>query len=108
MTQEHHHVQDERQVTGLADDWAPVFKTLSDPTRLRLLLAMHYRGPAEASVSDLAAATGVRVATASASLVTMADAGVIEPVRQGRVVRYRLVDDQVHRLLHHLGATHAH
>lgn len=98
----------EHQVTALADDWAGVFKTLSDPTRLRLLLAMHYRGPAEATVSELAAAAGVRVATASASLVSMSEANVIEPVRQGRVVRYRLVDDQVHRLLHHLGATHAH
>lgn len=99
---------EEHQVTALADEWASVFKTLSDPTRLRLLIAMHYRGPAEATVSELADATGVRVATASASLVAMADADVIEPVRQGRQVRYRLVDDQVHRLLHHLGATHAH
>ena len=108
MAQEAHQNQEERKVTGLADDWAPVFKTLSDPTRLRLLLAMHYRGPAEATVSDLAEATGVRVATASASLVTMADSGIIEPVREGRAVRYRLVDDQIHALLHHLGATHAH
>lgn len=99
---------EEHQVTALADEWASVFKTLSDPTRLRLLIAMHYRGPAEATVSELADATGVRVATASASLVAMADADVIESVRQGRQVRYRLVDDQVHRLLHHLGATHAH
>lgn len=98
----------EQQVTALADDWTAVFKTLSDPTRLRLLLAMHYRGPAEATVSELADSAGVRVATASASLVSMADASVIEPVREGRVVRYRLVDDRVHKLLHHLGATHAH
>lgn len=92
----------------LGDDWAPLFKVLGDPTRLKLLLAMHYRGPAEATVSELAELTGLKTATASAALKNMEASGVISPVKDGREVRHRLVDDRVHELLHHFGGGHAH
>lgn len=92
----------------LADEWGPVFKVLGDPTRLRLLLAMHYRGPGEATVTELADMVGIRTATASAALIHMAEAGTIRPHKVGRVVRYRLTDPRIHELLHHLGGTHSH
>lgn len=92
----------------LADEWGPVFKVLGDSTRLRLLLAMHYRGPGEATVSELAEAVGVRTATASAALIHMTEAGMIQPHKVGRVVRYSLTDPRIHELLHHLGGTHSH
>ncbi|QGU05631.1 ArsR/SmtB family transcription factor [Corynebacterium comes] len=92
----------------LADEWGPIFKVLGDPTRLRLLLAMHYRGQGEASVTELAEAVGVRTATASAALVHMTEAGTIQPHKVGRVVRYSLTDPRIHELLHHLGGTHSH
>lgn len=91
----------------LAEDWAPVFHALGDPTRLKLLLAMHYFGAGAASVTQLSQAASVRPATASAALNKLADAGVVRAAREGRHVRYALVDERVHRLLHHVGATHA-
>lgn len=90
----------------LADEWSARFKLLADPTRLRLLVALHYRGPGEATVSELAQATGVRVTTASSALQRLALAGVVRATRDGRAVRYRLVDERVHGLVHHLGGTH--
>lgn len=92
---------------GLADEWAPIFKVMGDPTRLRLLLAMHYRGPGEATVSELADTVGVRTPTASAALIHLTDAGTIQPHKVGREVRYSLTDSRIHTLLHHLGGTHS-
>ena len=92
---------------NLADEWQPVFKLISDRTRLRLLVAMHHAGPANMTVQQLADATGTRMVTASAALTTMATAGVIKAERDGRQVRYSLVDERVHRVLHHIGASHA-
>lgn len=92
----------------LADEWAPTFKILGDPTRLRLLLAMHYRGPGVATVSELAEAAGVRVPTASAALIHLTDAGTVTRTKVGREVRYSLTDPRTHDLLHHLGGTHVH
>ncbi|BAU95974.1 transcriptional regulator [Corynebacterium suranareeae] len=92
----------------LADDWAPKFKLLGDRTRLRLLLALHYHGPGEATVSELAESVGVTLPTASAALQLLADNKVVESFKEGRVTRYKLVDATTHTLLHHLGGTHRH
>ena len=81
---------------------------MGDPTRLRLLLAMHYRGPGEATVSELADIIGVRIPTASAALIHLTDAGTIEPHKVGREVRYSLPDPRIHALLPHLGGTPSH
>lgn len=92
----------------LCDTWAPVFKLLADPSRLRLLATMHHLGPAQATVTELAEATGLRTATASAALNLLANAGYIEPHRTGREIRYALVEDRAHDLLHFIGAGHEH
>ena len=92
---------------GLADEWQPVFKLMSDRTRLRLLVTMHHAGPANMTVQELADATGTRMVTASAALTMMATAGVIKAERDGRQVRYSLVDERVHQVLHYIGASHA-
>ncbi|MEJ5928514.1 metalloregulator ArsR/SmtB family transcription factor [Corynebacterium sp. H128] len=97
-----------QDLLNLADDWSPLFKVLGDPSRLKLLLWMHYRGPGAATVSELAEATGLRTATASAALKNMEAAGIIRPSKEGRQVRYLLIDDRAHELLHHLGGTHVH
>ncbi|MDO5454466.1 MAG: metalloregulator ArsR/SmtB family transcription factor [Corynebacterium sp.] len=91
----------------LAEEWSPLFKLLGDPTRLRLLLAMHYVGPGKASVGELAELTDIRVPTASAALTHMATVGVLVAERQGREVRYSLTDQHAHEVLHYLGATHS-
>lgn len=98
---------DEAAMLELAERSAPTFKALGDPTRLKLLITMHYRGPGNATVAELAQAVGVREATASAALNTLAASGIVAATRDGRAMRYSLVDDCAHRLLHSLGAQHA-
>ena len=105
----HDHGDDElSRLCTLSDDWADTFRLLGDPTRLRLLTLLHYEGPGALSMSELAERAGVRAATASAALRLLTTAGIITATRDGRMVRYALTDDRVHRLLHHLGGTHAH
>jgi DNA-binding transcriptional ArsR family regulator len=92
----------------LADDWAPRFHTLSDRTRLRLLITLHYHGAQALAVGELAALTGVSFTAASSALRLMAASGVLRVERVGKTMRYSLADEQIHQLLHHLGGTHAH
>ena len=94
------------ELLDLADRWAGLFKLLGDPTRLRLLAVMHHRAPGTATVTDLAEATGVRVATASAALRAMEAAGVVSGERVGREVRYTLANSRIHDVLHHVGFSH--
>ena len=82
------------------ETWAEVFKTLGDTTRLRLLDAMHTAGENKLTVTDLANATGTRVATASASLRAMEKMGTVRSFREGRSIFYGLADERIHRLLH--------
>lgn len=91
----------------LADDWASLFRLLADPTRLRLLVAMHHHGAAELTVQELAECTDVHFKTASSALRMLATAGVVHSVIDGRCARYSLADDRVHTLVHHIGGTHA-
>lgn len=100
---------------ALSDDWAETFRLLGDPTRLRLLTLLHYAGPGTLSMSELAERAGVRTATASAALRLLTTAGIVTAHRDGRMMRYALTDERVHRLLHHLvhatgnsGYLHAH
>ncbi|NLI04670.1 MAG: winged helix-turn-helix transcriptional regulator [Actinomycetaceae bacterium] len=90
----------------LAEKWSKTFKIMGDPTRLKLLSAIHYAGQHVYAVSELAEVAGIRVATASASLRAMEQNGVVESARDGRVIRYAIADDGVHRLLHWIGTTH--
>ncbi|MCX2162653.1 ArsR/SmtB family transcription factor [Corynebacterium auriscanis] len=86
--------------------WSLTFKILSDPTRLKLLAVTHHLGPSAATVSELAKATGVSTAVASAALNHMATAGVLTSIRTGREIRYALQDDAIHTILHLIGADH--
>ncbi|GAA2070590.1 ArsR/SmtB family transcription factor [Actinomadura alba] len=80
--------------------WARRFGLLSEPGRLTLLLAVHAAGPI--SVTDLAIATGMSDTSVSQALRVLRTAGAVEAHRDGRVIRYRLSDPQVHDLLHRL------
>ncbi|AXI78370.1 ArsR/SmtB family transcription factor [Peterkaempfera bronchialis] len=79
--------------------WADRFALLADPGRLALLLALHRVGPV--AVSDLAVATGMKDTAVSQALRLLRAAGVAAGEKDGRVVRYRLVDPQVAALLEH-------
>ncbi|GAA1052477.1 MULTISPECIES: ArsR/SmtB family transcription factor [Dietzia] len=90
-------------------DWAERFELLGDPTRLGLLAHMHHVGPGVATVSDLAEAAGITRNAASQALRILRDRGWVRAARDaddGRVVRYSLADDTVHRILHLMGARH--
>ncbi|MEW2293311.1 metalloregulator ArsR/SmtB family transcription factor [Streptomyces sp. NPDC006743] len=82
--------------------WAQRFSLLADPKRLALLLALHRTGPL--AVSDLAVATGMKDPAVSQALRLLRAAGTVEGEKEGRVVRYRLVDEDVRHLLEHCAA----
>ncbi|MFD7338284.1 ArsR/SmtB family transcription factor [Streptomyces violascens] len=87
---------------GRVRAWADRFSLLSDPNRLALLLALHRAGPL--AVSDLAVATGMRDPAVSQALRLLRAAGAVAGEKEGRVVRYRVVDEATARLLDEYGA----
>jgi DNA-binding transcriptional ArsR family regulator len=80
--------------------WAHWFDVLSDPTRLRLLLAIKAAGPI--SVTDLAVATDIRPDTVSQTLRHLRADRTVTAERSGRVIRYTLTDTVISTLLAHL------
>jgi DNA-binding transcriptional ArsR family regulator len=76
---------------------ARLFAVLADPTRLSLLICIQAAGPI--SVSDLAAATGVKDSTVSQTLRFLRATGTVRAERQGRVVRYGLAETPIAALL---------
>lgn len=69
------------------------FALLGDPTRLRVVSAIHRLG--EASVSDLAVGVGASVSNTSQHLQLLLYGGVVKRRRRGRLVLYRLADDTI-------------
>lgn len=69
-----------------------VMNALAHPIRLRIL---HRLAVAPMSVSHLAADLGVSQPNTSQHLAVMRNAGVVEAVRAGREVAYRLTDPDV-------------
>ncbi|MCK8673157.1 ArsR/SmtB family transcription factor [Rhodococcus sp. NPDC003382] len=86
--------------------WAQRFELLSDVNRLRMLLCLHHAPGIR--VTDLATALGMTGTAVSHALRLLRDRGWVSATRDGRAVRYRLVDDTVHEMLHSIGATHQH
>ena len=91
---------------AVAEQWSKTFKLMGDPTRLKLLSAIHFAGQYAYAVTELAEATGIRMATASASLRAMEQTGIVASSREGRVIRYGITDERVHHLLHWIGTSH--
>ena len=59
-------------------------------------------------MTELAEATEVRVATASAALRAMELNGTVKSQREGRSIHYGIADEHVHDLLHWIGTGHKH
>ncbi|RTI61060.1 transcriptional regulator [Thermus scotoductus] len=76
---------------------ALLLKALSDPTRMRLLLAL--KGAGELCVCDLALLAGVSVSAVSHQLRRLRQARLVAFRREGKQVYYRLADAHVARLL---------
>lgn len=84
--------------------WAARFDLLSDPNRLRLLMAIH--AAPDICVSDLAAATAMSDTAVSQALRLLRSQQWVRTRRDGRMVLYTLDDHTVHDMLHMLGAGH--
>jgi ArsR family transcriptional regulator, lead/cadmium/zinc/bismuth-responsive transcriptional repressor len=80
--------------------WADLFAVLGDPSRLALLLAI--RGAGSISVSDLAAATGLKASTVSHALRLLRVSELVVARRSGHTVRYSLGDSRANLLLDHV------
>jgi ArsR family transcriptional regulator len=72
---------------------AAVFKALSSPIRLRLLVAMQAAPAGEACVCDLAGEVGVSQPTVSHHLAVLIAAGVARRDRRGTWAWYALVPE---------------
>ncbi|MDT7802666.1 MAG: ArsR family transcriptional regulator, lead/cadmium/zinc/bismuth-responsive transcriptional [Actinomycetota bacterium] len=83
---------------GVIEEWAQRFSVVADPSRLALLVSIHYAR--EISVTDLAAVTGMTDTAVSQALRLLRAHGLVTTRRDGRVVRYRLADATVHELIH--------
>lgn len=83
---------------GEAVEFAPLFKALGDPVRLRLfsLIASHEGG--EACVCDLTDAFDLSGPTISHHLKSLKQAGLVDAERRGTWVFYRVRPDVLARL----------
>ncbi|GAA1961260.1 ArsR/SmtB family transcription factor [Kitasatospora viridis] len=89
-------------IAGIAEPetvrgWAARFSLLSDPNRLSVLMAVHRAGPI--AVTDLALATGINETAVSQILRLLRVSGTVAAEKDGRIVRYRLVDAETAGLL---------
>ncbi|MTD57260.1 ArsR/SmtB family transcription factor [Amycolatopsis pithecellobii] len=85
---------------AVVQQWAERFSVLADPSRLTLLVCIHYAG--EIAVTDLAAVAGMTDTAVSQALRLLRAHGLVTGHRTGRIVRYRLADATVHELIHHV------
>ena len=71
---------------------ASMLRSLASAHRLRIL---HLLGAQPAEVNEIARELGLHQAATSQHLAAMRSAGLVEAVRDGRTVRYRLADPQI-------------
>lgn len=67
-----------------------LFKALSDPSRVAILVALSDGGGKPRAVSDVATCCPVDLSVVSRHLRILRDAGVVEARREGKEVRYRV------------------
>ncbi len=80
---------------AVAQRLASVFKSLSDPTRLRIISLLAER---ELCVTDLVATLEMEQSTISHQLRDMRNLGLVSFRREGRYIFYRLDDPHVRSL----------
>lgn len=79
----------------------PVFAALGDETRWSILAAL---GQGDASASALAERLPVTRQAIAKHLALLAEVGLVEPVRVGREVRYRVVGSELSATANRLDA----
>jgi len=83
---------DDHEIRALAD----AFKLISDPTRLRIVLALSME---ELCVCDLATLLGVSVSAISHQLRLLKGAKIVTYRKAGKMAYYSLDDDHVRTLI---------
>ena len=78
------------------NDMSLLFKTMADPTRMKILLALARE---EMCVCDLAAFLGVSESAVSHQLRTLRQMKIVSNRRQGAILYYRLSDNHISQLV---------
>ncbi|WP_431797722.1 ArsR/SmtB family transcription factor [Microbacterium kunmingense] len=81
---------------GYVDVAAEIFRLLSDPTRIRVILALQ---DGERSVTQLADAVGKSPTVVSQHLAKMRLGRLVRARREGTAMFYSLIDEHVRRLV---------
>ena len=92
-----------RELTGAAEV-AALFKTLGDESRCTMLMALSKSS--ELCVCDLSEITGLSMPTVSHHLRKLREQSLVRTRREGKLVFYRLVDEDT-RLLLRVATTHS-
>jgi DNA-binding transcriptional ArsR family regulator len=82
-----------RPADGVYAVQASILKTIASPRRLEMIRLLGETGPME--VRRLAEYFGIPQPAISQHLAALRSAGLVEAVRTGREVRYRLVDPEI-------------
>lgn len=82
-----------RPADGIYAVQASILKTIASPRRLEMIHLLGQNGPME--VRRLAEYFGIPQPAVSQHLAALRSAGLVEAVRSGREVRYRLVDPEI-------------
>lgn len=101
--------------TSAETDWIPVFKALSNPTRLAILewlreprahFAPQDQPPEEVGVcvKQIQEKAGISQSTASHFMATMQRAGLVSSRRIGQWTYYRREEERIAALARHIGA----
>lgn len=101
----HHPAVAASAVAALPTTTERLLPAISGPQRLRLLYAVH-TAP-HSTVGELAAATATSPNTTTKLLHRLRDEQLVDYARVGRQHRWMLADDDLHDLLHRLGAPHS-
>jgi DNA-binding transcriptional ArsR family regulator len=81
---------------AILDEVARRFSLLGDPTRLRVVRALHDVG--ESSVQEVADLAGTTLPNASQHLLRLHEAGFVARRRDGKNVRYSITDPTIEDL----------
>lgn len=86
-----------RELSGAGAPVASLFRTLGDESRCTMLLALSKSE--ELCVCDLSEITGLAMPTVSHHLRKLKEQGLVRARREGKLMFYRLVDDDTRLLL---------
>ena len=87
-----------------AEQLASAFRTIADPTRLRLISLLASSPNGEACVCDLVEPLGLSQPTVSHHLKLLNEAGLLAREKRGLWVYYRLIPERLQLLRDSLGA----